>query len=240
VTRANLLAASGLLLTVLSGVLTAQAADLPTAKSAPVFTPPPVYNWGGFYVGVNGGGAWGNQDPLGAITNKFDSASFSTSGGVFGGTVGAQMQQGHVVLGVEGDLDWAGINGSKTFSPTIAGGAQPFTITARSQIDWTGTARMRIGYAQENWLFFGTAGLAMMGSQPHLTVLNGLSCADVSIPNCSNKPLTGGLAAGLGVEYGFSQAWSAKLEYIYIGQLQGATTQNANIVRVGLNYRFGG
>ena len=48
--------------------------------------------------------------------------SESISGGVFGGTIGAQIQQGHVVLGLEADLDWANIKGSGTFMPTIGGG----------------------------------------------------------------------------------------------------------------------
>ena len=80
-----------------------------------------VYNWTGFYVGVNGGGAWGSQDPLNIITNRFDGLSTGISGGLFGGTVGAQMQMGHVVMGLEADLDWASITGSSAITPTIAG-----------------------------------------------------------------------------------------------------------------------
>jgi outer membrane immunogenic protein len=224
------------------GALSAEAADLPTQKTPAIFTPTPAYSWAGFYAGVNGGYAWGQQDPLGLVTNKFDSATYGISGGVFGGTFGAQLQQGHVVFGLESDIDWAGITGSRTFTPTIAGVAQPFSVATKAEIDWIGTGRLRIGFAQENWLFFATAGLAMMGDQPHLTVLNGLSCSSpgVSIRNCSHHPLQGGLAVGGGVEYGFSPAWSAKLEYIYIGQIDGINTQNANLFRVGLNYRFGG
>jgi outer membrane immunogenic protein len=224
----------------LGGAFAAQSADLPSREAPSIYSPTPAFSWAGFYVGVNGGYAWGSQDPLGAITSKFDSASFNTYGGVFGGTFGAQMQQGHLVLGVESDIDWADITGSKTLTPTIGGVAQPFTVGLKADIDWTSTARLRIGWAQDNWLFYSTAGLALMGSEPHLTVLNGASCATVSIPNCSHKPLTGGIAAGLGVEYAFSPSWSTKLEYMFIGQMQGANLQNANMIRVGLNYRFGG
>ena len=39
----------------------AMAADLPLA-ALPVA--PSVYNWTGLYFGVNGGGAWGQQDPF--------------------------------------------------------------------------------------------------------------------------------------------------------------------------------
>jgi hypothetical protein len=48
------------------GLLTgpAMAADLPV--KAPIYETPavaPVYNWTGFYVGVNGGGSWGRSNP---------------------------------------------------------------------------------------------------------------------------------------------------------------------------------
>ena len=223
----------------------AKAADLPTRKGElPYLSPVPAYNWGGFYFGVNGGYGWGHQDPLGAITNRFDSASFNTSGGMLGGTMGAQLQQGHVVLGVEGDLDWADISGSKTVVPTIGGAPVGLSVDLRAQDNWVGTGRLRLGFAQDNWLFFGTVGLAMLGNQPHINNIlnNGVpaSCATVALPNCSNSGVKGGLAAGLGVEYAFAHSWSAKAEYMYIGQLQGATLQDLNMIRVGLNYHFGG
>lgn len=85
-------------------VISAQAADLSMAPSyppaAPVAVIAHVFNWTGFYVGVNGGGGWGSQDPLNIITNRFDKFSHSISGGAFGGTIGAQIQTGHVVMGL--------------------------------------------------------------------------------------------------------------------------------------------
>ena len=80
-----------------------------------------VYNWTGLYVGVNGGYGWGQQDPLTLFSNRFDRSSFNINGGMFGGTVGAQIQQGYVVLGLEGDLDWANIKGTGISTPTIGG-----------------------------------------------------------------------------------------------------------------------
>jgi hypothetical protein len=37
------------------------AADLPTAKPAPAFVPPPIFSWTGFYAGLNAGAAWNNH-----------------------------------------------------------------------------------------------------------------------------------------------------------------------------------
>ena len=89
---------------VLTGSI-ASAADLPQAPYRAPAVVATAYNWTGMYVGINGGGGWGNQDPLILFGNRFDRSSTSISGGMVGGTVGAQIQQGYVVLGLEGDLD---------------------------------------------------------------------------------------------------------------------------------------
>ena len=144
----------------------AHAADLSPASRAPAPVPIPVYNWTGIYLGVNGGYAWGRQDPLNVITNRFDEFNIDFSGGLFGGTAGAQLQIAHVVLGFEVDLDWAGINGNATFTPTIFGFLNPFVLNGKTSMDWFGTARMRLGYAHDNWLFFATGGAAIIGAKP--------------------------------------------------------------------------
>src|SRR5450756_272656 len=108
------------------------AADLPPRPAyspAPMMSPTPVYNWTGIYVGLNGGYGWGSQDPLNLITNRFDGSSLGFSGGVVGGTAGAQIQSGHVVIGFEADLDWANMRGSGTIVPSIGGVSGP-AITA--------------------------------------------------------------------------------------------------------------
>src|SRR5271165_1229027 len=97
------------------------AADLPPAPrpQAPVAYVPVVaqmYNWGGIYVGINGGYGWGSvkyttptlQGAGGAINGI--SGTANDHGGVVGGTLGANWQTGALVLGVEGDFDWSGIN----------------------------------------------------------------------------------------------------------------------------------
>src|SRR5262249_12591671 len=76
----------------------AQAADL-AVKATPAPVAAAVYNWTGLYVGVNGGWGWGQQDPLNLISSRFDRDNFNINGGLFGGTFGAQIQQGAVVLG---------------------------------------------------------------------------------------------------------------------------------------------
>jgi hypothetical protein len=53
---------------------------------------------------------------------------------MIGGTVGAQIQQGFVVLGIEGDLDWANVEGNGISTPTILGVPQPITLNIASNI----------------------------------------------------------------------------------------------------------
>jgi outer membrane immunogenic protein len=183
----------------------ASAADLPmqSYKSAPVVAQ--VYNWTGIYVGVNGGYGWGTQDPMTPLSNRFDRTSFSTSGGMFGGTIGAQIQQGYVVLGLEGDLDWANIKGSGITTPTIGGlilPGLPITLNMATNVSAVGTARLRAGVAMNNWLFYATGGAAFIKSSANGTSIAGVPCGTLGVlPNCSASSLRPGLAAGLGAEW---------------------------------------
>src|SRR5664279_851178 len=196
------------------------AADLPTRPAyapAPMMSPTPVYNWTGIYVGLNGGYGWGSQDPLNLITNRFDGSSVSFNGGVFGGTAGAQIQSGHVVIGFEADIDWSGMKGSATFIPSVGGVPLPAgAISATSNIDWEATARVRVGYAQQNWLYYATGGLAVLGTKAAFTPALGFTCGSYTLVNCSGTSKQIGAALGAGVEYGITQSVSAKLEYLYI------------------------
>jgi outer membrane immunogenic protein len=221
------------------------AADLPTRPSysqPTIMTPVPVYNWTGIYVGFNGGYAFGTQDPLSLFSSDYSAFSYSANGWLAGGTVGAQIQSGHVVMGLEGDIDWTNISGSGT-GPVTKLGVLFGTATLSSSVSSISTLRARVGYAQDNWLFYGTAGLAVTKSTSSFTQTVGFLCS-TSPPAgpgvCSSKSdLHPGLAAGAGIEYGITPNLSAKLEYMWVGAGAGNTLYE-NMARIGLNYRFGG
>src|ERR1700755_1434485 len=105
---------------VLAALLTAQAAaaaDLslaPLYKAAPTTAPVP-YNWSGFYLGLNGGGGWGR------LNWSASNTSFGVNGGQAGGTFGYNRQLGNFVFGVEGDIDWSGLNGTGPRTPRPGG-----------------------------------------------------------------------------------------------------------------------
>jgi len=232
----RILMAMASLLAMAAATPSAQAADLAPVKAPP---PAPVYNWTGFYIGANGGYGWGRQDPLNVITDRFDRFNVAFSGGLFGGTAGAQLQLAHVVLGFESDLDWTDISGHSILTPTIFGVPQPFLLNMTTKMDWLGTARARVGYAADNWLFYATGGLALIGAKTSLVTLAGPVCGTFGVLNCSGTDKRAGATAGAGVEYGFTPNWSAKLEYLYVTALS-FEVSHVNIVRAGINYRFGG
>jgi outer membrane immunogenic protein len=217
----------------------AEAADLPVPYKAPVPIAAPGYNWTGFYLGVNGGYGWGQQDPFNIITNRFDSVNIPFSGGTVGGTVGAQIQMAHVVMGLEADIDWANIKGSSTVAATALGQSLGL-FNASTSITSVSTARARAGYAQDNWLFYVTGGAAILGAKTDLTTAaGGPVCGTVGILNCSGTSRRVGAALGGGVEYAFAPNWSLKAEYLYIAAAS-LELSHVNEFRLGLNYRFGG
>jgi outer membrane immunogenic protein len=234
-TLASTTAGFALLTTLL--ITQAPAADLPMQayKSAAVVAP--VYNWTGIYVGANAGYGSGKQDPLGLISNDFDRFNYTLSGGMIGGTFGAQIQSGHVVMGLEGDLDWTSMSGSGTGSVVKLGNVLG-TATISSKVSSIDTLRTRVGYAQDNWLFYGTVGVALTNDKATI-VTSTFVCNTGNVPCSSKADWHAGLAAGAGIEYGFTPNLSTKLEYLWVGA-GAANTLYENMVRVGVNYRFGG
>ena len=206
----------------------AMAADMPV--KAPAMIQPIPYNWTGFYVGINAGGGWGRTDWTYVVSGN--TASHNTSGGLIGATLGYNHQIQNWVLGVEGDWDWARINGS-TACPNPA-------FSCESRIKSLGTVRARVGTVWGNALIYATGGWAWA----NLTIQTN-STATGTIGTSTNAS---GWTLGGGVEYSFMPNWSAKLEYLYLGlgtnrytvdaALQVDARERVNIVRAGLNYKF--
>lgn len=213
-----LLASVGL---VALGVASASAADIPRRQIPPEKAPAyvaPVYNWTGFYVGINGGGGWGR----GEVSSPFSSGSFNTSGGLIGGTLGYNYQMGQAVFGLEGDIDWSNIKGSSACAGT----------TCEVRNDWLGTVRGRLGYAMNNFMPYITGGAAFGNIKNSIAGVGSSSTGKL------------GWTLGGGLEAAISGPWTAKVEYLYVDLGSGASVAgadakfHANIVRAGLNYRF--
>lgn len=234
---------------VLSAAGPVWAADLPPAPPPPrapaAYAPAvgPVYNWGGIYIGANGGGGlgtseWTNASPLLAPTPS--SGSFDLSGALVGGTLGVNFQATALVFGLEADLAWSTIKGSTGSS--YCGG--PVTA-CETKNTWLGTARGRIGFAANRALIYATGGAAFGNIETGFVRPTGTTY------DTTNRV---GWTAGGGVEFAFIDNWSAKLEYLYVDLGSGtcATTVNcgtpagdsvsfaAHTLRAGINFKFGG
>jgi outer membrane immunogenic protein len=202
--------------------------------------PVPVYNWTGIYFGFNGGYGFGQHTPMSLYGDDFSAFNYAANGFLAGLTAGAQIQNGHTIMGIEADIDWANMNGSGRGTISF-NGASIGTATLSSSLSSISTLRSRIGYASDNWLFFLSGGLAVTNETSNLTGAVGFICGTgaASSPPCSSlSNLHLGLAAGAGLEYGITPNLSAKGEYIWIGA--GAlNTLKENMLRVGVNWRFG-
>lgn len=105
--RNLLLAAGSLAVLASAGVVdVAPAADIPV--KAPRYVPA-VWDWSGFYIGVNAGGSIGRVPTQTSVDNIIIGAfNISPAGFIGGGQIGYNYQiTPHLLVGVEGDLQGA-------------------------------------------------------------------------------------------------------------------------------------
>jgi outer membrane immunogenic protein len=204
---------------------TAAAADLPRPAQQPYYKAPAfvqAYNWTGFYIGVNGGGGFGSS--------TWDrTGSFNMTGGLVGGTLGYNYQFGQGVVGIEGDIDWANINGSTNTACPLG---------CKTSDNWLSTVRGRLGYAADRFMPYVTGGVAFGDVRTTTPGFAGATNTNV------------GWTVGAGLEFAIAGNWTAKAEYLYVnlgkfncGLSCGLTaTDNVSfttsLVRGGVNYRF--
>jgi outer membrane immunogenic protein len=227
-------------------------ASVEVVLAADIATPPPPappssyfptaapINWGGFYIGVNSGYGFGTSNWTATAASSAaggTTGSFNTSGLLVGGTLGLNLQAGAVLFGVETDGGWTNLNGSSSNSYCSSVTAN---ATCETKSDWLSTARIRIGYAFNQILVYGTGGIAVGDVQSGLNP-----------PATFDSSINVGWTAGAGIEYAFAQNWSAKIEYLYINLGASCTSANCgpavpftvplteNVVRAGVNFKFG-
>ena len=229
---------------------TAFAADL----GQPVYAAPPpplapVYNWTGFYAGLNAGVGWSGNDVntagwtlytntahSDALVNATASASgatanvpVSTTSFIGGGQIGYNYQIGTWVAGLEADI--AGLSPSshadtaQIITPISGVGINTSLDTATRTLNYLGTVRARLGFlATPALLLYGTGGLAY--GDPGLTT----DVYQIRTPRpFGNTPSGGanssgtqfGWTLGAGAEWMFLPNWSASIEYLHydLGQI---------------------
>jgi outer membrane immunogenic protein len=222
--RSALLTATALL----ACLTAAHAADMPV-KAAPMAPPPAT--WTGFYIGINGGGAWGSVDPRAVDVGPFPdgffapgniaavqaggSQSFNTSGGLAGGQIGFLYQGGQTIFGVEASFDWTNLNGSASNGPT----PYPVTPTAafswnlNGKSDWLATFTGRVGLDMGSWYPYVTAGAALAHLKYNTTYIDTFY-PSTSVNNFSRDSL--GWVLGAGAETRVWDHWMLRAEYLHM------------------------
>ena len=198
------------------------AADLPV-EPVPVLPPPVVFTWTGPYLGIAGGGAWGESEIH--IPGALSDDGLEPSGGMVGIFGGYNWQNASGwVFGAEGDIEWADITDDGS------SGAVDISTT----MNWDASFRARAGYAWDRALLYATGGFAFAGLE-----------GDVN-PGPSAESTEWGWTAGAGVDYAFTTGLFGRLEYRFTdlsdfdndddpGEVQDFRT---HAIRAGLGWKF--
>jgi len=160
------------------GIANATAEEMAVPPSQFITAAVPYLAWTGFYVGINGGYAWGNSsvaftpnDPAAAAGTCggggapkgqcIGSVDFRRDGAVAGGQFGFNWQvNSHWLIGAEADYQWSNLDGSVSSSFRL-GNVGATNMVASQTVESFGTIRARAGVVlAPPLLLYGTGGLA--------------------------------------------------------------------------------
>ncbi|MBX9741578.1 MAG: porin family protein [Beijerinckiaceae bacterium] len=229
----------------------AVAADLPRRGApAPYLAAAPLFTWTGFYVGLNAGAAFGNSSSmtdlngynlLNEVTGLGSKTSFTG-----GAQAGFNYQINSFVVGVEGDINYL------DHKQTALVASAPLDSFVRARGSYLATVRARAGVAFDRALIYVTGGFAFSDLKTSYIDNCDVGLCGFDLISASAKTNTG-YALGAGLEYAFTNNWTAKAEYLYthfdgktataVSGLGGTFSFRAkdttlNVVRVGVNYKF--
>lgn len=244
-----LLAATALI--AFGGIQPGRAADI----VAPVET---GFTWSGLYVGAQAGYAWANENDN--LSDLFDesiaSADHFDMNGLLGGIyAGANWQTtSNWVLGVEGDISWTGLDGSRDYDGITDFGIVSFEDigTLSMNIDWEASLLLRAGYAMDRNLVYVTGGFSAAratlndSGDGYVCGIIGLCGALGPYDNSDKQTLTG-WTIGLGLDHAFTDHLIGRLEARYtdfgsktfdFGDYNVDAGFKQTQVTVGISYKF--
>jgi outer membrane immunogenic protein len=198
--RSLLLSGTAAVALVLAGAA-ANAADIVEPEPEPM-----LFDWSGIYIGGHAGagaiithGTFDNSDAFSAA----DLGDLSDIGFIGGGQIGFNWQAGNIVFGVEGDIsfpDWD----DEAIPP-----ADDTTPGVSSDYDFLASVRGRLGWADDNVLFYVTGGIAWLEAE----IKNDENWCDFGA--CSLDVSDTGGVAGAGIEWGVTEMISLRAEGLY-------------------------
>jgi outer membrane immunogenic protein len=198
-----------------AGLIAAMVA-LSTVMGASVTCAQNASGFDGFYVGAHGG--YGKVDNDGGE---------DVEGGIGGLHGGYNYVTGAMLIGIEGDYSWSDVSYER--SENILG----TDVDYSGSLSYFASVRARLGWLYgSRTLFYATAGYSWSEIEVEISA-SGLGSANESLD------LSGAVLGG-GVEYKFSNAFSARLEGLhYWGGNEdelGDDEAETNIIRAGLSY----
>jgi outer membrane immunogenic protein len=238
----------------------ALAADL--GKPAPA-----VFSWAGWYIGGNAGYGWGERTDLSISSNLFGndaraSRGFfpnqpSPKGFIGGGQIGYDWQINNWVLGLVADFQGADIDAAANNAVGVVHLDRAGVVIARAtgttslseKLDFLGTGRARLGWAANNWLFYGSGGGAYGNVRSTVSFFDTFGDAFAG----SHTEIRGGWAAGGGINYAVTPNWNVGVDYLHYDLGHTSVTTNADqfgrsftasqsvagdVVRGMVNYKF--
>jgi len=248
--RKILLPGAAALMAALSFSAPAGAADMAVPYTKAPAMIPALYDWSGFYIGLNGGGGsarkcWDINNNLGAPVASFREGCHDATGGLAGGQIGYRWQSSAWVFGLEAQGDWADFKGSSASAFPFA-----FAVTDRSRVNAFGLFTGQVGYAWNNVLWYVKGGGAVASDK-----YTGIVTATGVTFDQASETRWGG-TVGTGVEFSFAPSWSVAFEYdhLFLGTRNVTLTSSAtgvlsrydnikqdmDIGTVRVNYRWGG
>jgi len=236
----------------------AHAADLPVKAPAPFAE---RFNWTGCYGGIHLGGGFATKDitdPVQLVQDSFIAPGATVgvttinpgpSGVVIGGQIGCDYQfaASSVVIGIEGSASGSTMKANKLVALPLS---VPDVATVQANTDFLTSVTARVGYAFDNVLLYVKGGGALAGDK--YEVSGSFAGAPYDFRGLENRV---GWTAGAGVDWAFSQHWSANFEYDYYGFGHGTVNmvdpitgfsgpvtigQHVQVVKAGLNFHMWG
>jgi outer membrane immunogenic protein len=193
----------------------ASAADLPALPyiKAPLFAGP-VYDWSGFYIGVNAGGAGSHEcytlTSIPGLVGTANEGCHTATGGMIGGQAGYRWQNAAWVFGVEIQGEKANLSGSNASLAAL------IPYNNKTTVDDIALFTGQIGYAWKNALLYAKGGAAITDNRYSSYFPVGNIFAPAGVPFNESSDTRWGGAVGAGVEYGFAPNWTVAVEYDHL------------------------
>lgn len=172
--------------------------------AADMASAPTAFDWTGFYVGVDGGYDWAKSEWHNTAING-DYFVYDPKGWTLGGHVGVNKQMNSFVLGIEGDLNYGNVENNNGNFYDSAGVFQGGYI-GKSNVNWQGSGRVRVGLAADRVMPYITGGIAIADYD--------YGWANGGATYSANKMMTG-WTAGAGIEFAVNDRLSVRAQYLY-------------------------